>query len=105
MGIGRGEETMASPGYCGKETFLKCLRLEIGILSCAAVVGLLRVLPAPTCPKGSSQAGKSVGWLLLQRLFRAIRGTTEDTSNQNNSAFTEHDPCKPEAIKRRYFLK
>lgn len=57
VGMGRGEETMASPGYCSKETFLRCLGLEVRILSRAAVAGLLRVLPAPTCSKGSSQAG------------------------------------------------
>lgn len=101
----RGEETMVSPGYCSKETFLKCLRLEVHILPCAAMVGLLRVLPAPTCSQGNSQAGISARWLLLQRLLRAIRGTTDETSGQNDSAFTEHDPCETEATKSRYILK
>lgn len=32
-GMGRGEETVASPGCWGKETFLKSLRLEVNILS------------------------------------------------------------------------
>ena len=103
---------MASPGYHGKETFvatyfLKCLRLETHILSHlprAAAVGLLRGLPAPTCSKGSSEAGEAGGLLLLSRLFRAIRGTTEDTRRQNNSAFMEHAPCKTEAVRSRWFF-
>lgn len=107
----RGEIT-ASPGYRGKETFvapyfLKCLRLETYILShlaWAAVVGLLRELPAPTCSEGSSEAGEAAGWLLLSALFRAVRGTTEDPCRQNNSAFTEHAPCKMEAIRSRHLF-
>lgn len=54
----RGEETMVSPGYCSKETFLKCLRLEVHILPCAAMVGLLRVLPAPICSQGNWNVSK-----------------------------------------------
>lgn len=110
--MGGGGEITASPGYRGKETlvptyFLKCLRLETCILSHlprAAVVGLLRELPAPTCSEGSSEAGEAGGWLLLSGLFRAVRGTIEDTCRQNNSAFTEHAPCKREAIRSRHFF-
>lgn len=110
-----GRKTMASPGYhyrC-KETFiatyiLKCLRLETHILSllpCALMVGLLRGLPAPTCSKGSSEPGVAGGRLLFGGLFRAVRDTTEDTHRQNNSTFTEHAPCKTEAIRSGYFFK
>lgn len=67
-----GRKTTASPGFCGKETFiatcfLKCLRLETHILShlpCATLVALLRVLPAPTSSTGSSEAGVAGGQLL-----------------------------------------
>lgn len=108
-----GGEITASPGYRGKETFvatyfLKCLRLETYTLSHvprAAVVGLLRELPAPTCSEGSSEAGEAAGWLLLSALFRAVRGTIEDPCRQNNSAFTEHAPCKMEDIRSRHVFK
>lgn len=108
-----GSKTMASPGYCGKETFiatcfLKCLRLETHILShlpCTTLVALLRVLPAPTSSTGSSEAGVAGGQLLLGGLFRVVRSTTEDTCRQNNSAFMERAPSKMEAIRSMSLFK
>jgi len=73
-------ETTVSPGYGGKGTFvvtyfLKCLRLVTQVLSHlprAAMTGLLRGLPAPTCSKGSNEAGWQGGGCSLAGCSRPL---------------------------------